>query len=55
MILDSRNAANIGCMESYRNGIMCSVELMGPCPWFPEAVQMLQENPGLDVSGYIWF
>jgi predicted glycoside hydrolase/deacetylase ChbG (UPF0249 family) len=23
---------------------------MVPCPWFPEAVKMLRENPGLDVG-----
>jgi len=29
---------------------MTSVELMVPCSWFPEAVKMLNENPGLDVG-----
>jgi predicted glycoside hydrolase/deacetylase ChbG (UPF0249 family) len=48
--IGSSHAANAGCMASYQHGIMRSVELMPPCPWFPEAVKMLQENPGLNVG-----
>lgn len=44
------HAANIGCIESYKFGIVRSVELMVPTPWFIEAVQLLNENPGLDVG-----
>ena len=48
--IGSSHAANVGCMASYQQGIMRSVELMPPCPWFPEAVKMLQQNPDLDVG-----
>ena len=48
--IGSSHAANIGCMESYQKGISRSVELMPPCSWFPEAVKMLNENPGYDVG-----
>ena len=48
--IGSSHAANIGCIESYQNGIARSVELMPPCSWFPEAVEMLNENPGYDVG-----
>ena len=48
--IGSSHAANIGCIESYKNGIMRSVELMVPCPWYLEAVKLLNENPGLDVG-----
>jgi predicted glycoside hydrolase/deacetylase ChbG (UPF0249 family) len=44
------HSANVACIESYTNGIMRSVELMPACPWFPEAVKMLKEVPGLDVG-----
>lgn len=44
------HAANVGCIESYQFGIVRSVELMVPTPWFLEAVQLLKENPGLDVG-----
>lgn len=48
--IGSFHAANIGCIDSYRNGIARSVEIMPPCSWFPEAVKMLNENPGYDVG-----
>ena len=41
---------NLGCIEAYQNGILTAVEVMVPCDFFPEAVQMLKENPGLDVG-----
>lgn len=44
------HAANVGCIESYRFGIVRSVELMVPTPWFMEAVHMLNEYPDLDVG-----
>ena len=43
-------AINHACIESYREGIVRSVELMVPCPWFLEAVRLLRENPDLDVG-----
>ena len=42
--------ANVGCITSYREGIMTVVEVMVPCPAFKEAARMLCENPGLDVG-----
>lgn len=48
--IGSFHAANVACIESYKNGIARSVELMAPCAWFPEAVKMLAENPGFDVG-----
>ncbi len=47
------HAANIACIKSYREGIMRTVEVMVPCPWFEEAVKMLNENPGLDVGVHL--
>lgn len=51
--IGSAHAANIACIRSYQEGIMRSVEIMVPCAWFPEAVKMLNENPGLDVGVHI--
>lgn len=48
--IGSSHAVNVACIESYREGIMRSVEVMVPCPWFEEAVEMLNDNPGLDVG-----
>ncbi len=53
--IGSTHAANLGCIKSYQDGIMQSVEIMVPCAWFPEAVKMLNENPGLDVGVHLTF
>jgi chitin disaccharide deacetylase len=46
-------AVNHACIESYREGIVRSVEIMVPCPWFLEAVRLLRENPDLDVGVHL--
>ena len=51
--IGSSHAANVACIRSYTEGIMTSVEIMTPCGWFPEAVKMLNENPGLDVGVHV--
>ncbi len=51
--IGSCHAANVACIRSYKEGIMTSVELMVPCSWFPEAVKLLNENPGLDVGIHV--
>jgi predicted glycoside hydrolase/deacetylase ChbG (UPF0249 family) len=51
--IGSSHAANVACIRSYAEGIMTSVEIMAPCGWFPEAVRMLNENPGLDVGVHV--
>lgn len=45
--LHSVNAASI---DTYKNGIAKSVEVLAVGSWFPEAVKMLKDNPGLDVG-----
>jgi len=51
--IGSSHAANVACIRCYREGIVRSVEVMVPCPWFPEAVKMLRENPDLDVGVHL--
>lgn len=51
--MGSSHAANRSCIKAYQNGISRSVEVMVPCPWFMEAVQMLKENPGIDVGVHL--
>lgn len=43
----SGNEALIKCSKE---GIQQSIEVIVPSPWFPEAVKMLTENPGIDVG-----
>ena len=44
------HAANVACIKSCTEGIVRSLEVMVPCPWFTEAVEMLNNNPGIDVG-----
>ena len=47
------HAANMACIDVFNRGICRSVELMAPCPWFPEAVTLLQANPAYDVGVHL--
>lgn len=51
--IGSCHAANVACIQVYREGIARSVEVQAPCPWFNEAVKMLRENPGYDVGVHL--
>lgn len=51
--IGSSHSANVACIRSYKQGIMTSVEVMVPCGWFPEAVKMLNDSPGLDVGVHV--
>ncbi len=44
------HSGNVALIEAYRSGMEKSIEVLVPAPWFPEAVQMLAENPGVDVG-----
>ena len=47
------HSINEGCIKAYKEGIMRTVEVMVPCPWYPEAVKLLNENPGLEVGVHL--
>lgn len=44
---------NTACLESYRNGIARSVEVIVPGPWFLEAARLLASAPDLDVGVHL--
>jgi len=44
------HAANVALINSYRQGIETSIEVIVPSPWFPETVKMLRQNPKIDVG-----
>lgn len=48
--MGSSRSANLASIETFRNGIETSIELMVVTPWFPEAAQMLRKNTGIDVG-----
>jgi predicted glycoside hydrolase/deacetylase ChbG (UPF0249 family) len=44
------HSGNQAILKASREGIQTSVEIIVPSPWFPEAVDMLKANPGIDVG-----
>lgn len=51
--IGSSHAANVACIKCYQQGVARSVEVMVPCPWFNEAVEMLNANPAYDVGVHL--
>ena len=44
------HSGNEALIKSYKDGIETSIEVIVASPWFPEAVKLLQQNPGVDVG-----
>lgn len=44
------HSGNEALIKTYKEGIETSIEVIVPSPWFPEAVKLLAENPGVDVG-----
>ncbi|CAN0341741.1 unnamed protein product, partial [Chrysoparadoxa australica] len=44
------HSGNLAMLRCYQEGIQKSIEVIVPSPWFPEAVNMLEANPGVDVG-----
>jgi len=47
------HSGNEAILKCFKEGIATSVEVIAPSPWFPEAVQMLTENPTVDVGVHL--
>ena len=47
------HSVNVASIDTYQNGIAKSAEVLVVGSWFPEAVKMLRENPGLDVGVHL--
>lgn len=47
------HSGNEALIKCYKEGIETSIEVIAPSPWFPEAVKMLQETPGIDVGVHL--
>lgn len=47
------HSVNEASIDTYRNGVAKSVEVLVVGPWFTEAAKMLKENPGLDVGVHL--
>jgi predicted glycoside hydrolase/deacetylase ChbG (UPF0249 family) len=44
------HSGNEALIKCYKEGIETSIEVIVPSPWFPEAIKLLQQNPGVDVG-----
>lgn len=44
------HSGNLALIKTFKEGITTSIEVIVPAPWFPEAVKLLAENPGVDVG-----
>lgn len=51
--IGASHAENLAVIKCYQEGIGTSAEVMVVCPWFLEAAEMLNENPGLDVGVHL--
>jgi hypothetical protein len=47
------HSGNEALIKSYKEGIETSIEVIVASPWFPEAVKLLQQNPGIDVGVHL--
>ncbi len=47
------NSVNRACIDSYKNGIARSVEIMPSTPWFFQAVEMLKDTPEYDAGVHL--
>lgn len=47
------HSSNRAIIKAYKSGLQKSAEVIVPGPWFPEAVRMLNNNPGLDVGVHL--
>jgi predicted glycoside hydrolase/deacetylase ChbG (UPF0249 family) len=46
-------SVNEACIKAHKEGIVQSVEVIVPGPWFLDAVRLLKENPDLDVGVHL--
>src|SRR3954470_5253500 len=51
--MGAAQSVNEACIRSAREGIVRSVEVIVPGPWFLDAVRRLGESPGLDVGVHL--
>ena len=47
------HSGNMAMIESFKNGIETTIEVIVPSPWFPEAVTLLKDYPNADVGVHI--
>lgn len=51
--LGAAHGINTATIEAFKNGVLTTTNVIVPGPWFPEAVRLLKENPGLDAGVHL--
>ncbi len=51
--MGSSRSANYACLESFEKGIVKSIEIMVPCAWFEEAVQLVKDRKEIDMGVHL--
>jgi predicted glycoside hydrolase/deacetylase ChbG (UPF0249 family) len=51
--MGAAHGINAATIDAFKNGILTTTNVIVPGPWFPEAVRLLKENPGLDVGVHL--
>jgi predicted glycoside hydrolase/deacetylase ChbG (UPF0249 family) len=44
---------NTATIDAFQHGVLTTTNVIAPGPWFPEAVRLINENPGLDVGVHL--
>ena len=51
--MGAAHGINTATIAAYKQGVLTTTNIIAPAPWFPEAVRMLTDNPGLDVGVHL--
>ena len=51
--MGAAHGINVATVDAYKRGVLTTTNVIVPGPWFPEAVRLLRENPGLDAGVHL--
>ena len=51
--MGAAHGINTATIAAFKHGILTTTNVIAAGPWFPEAVRLLKENPGLDVGVHL--
>jgi predicted glycoside hydrolase/deacetylase ChbG (UPF0249 family) len=51
--MGAAHGINVATIDAYKRGVLSTTNVIVAGPWFPEAVRLANENPGLDVGVHL--
>jgi predicted glycoside hydrolase/deacetylase ChbG (UPF0249 family) len=51
--MGAAHGINVATIDAYKRGVLTTTNIIVAGPWFPEAVRLVNENPGLDVGVHL--